>query len=198
MKWQRGDCGGNIFALIGASSSSNIGCEMKISRALVQRKRISVSRSWTCLPGLLPLTSRSLSMTESRSTSFWSAISCCQWWGMKVNWAIWAQESPWHYSICRGSLKNILKSKTILIDISFLENLRGHRVYGQTRGDTLWVRMYHKVGMSSSVVQTIENKINDHWKCPCDSEEKEKIRIFGTAVFENQAKERISCSRSKI
>ena len=61
--------------LIGASSSSRMGWEMKISRALVQRYRISVSSSWTCLPGRLPRTSRRRSMMESRSTSFWSAMA---------------------------------------------------------------------------------------------------------------------------
>lgn len=50
---------------------------MKISRALVQRKRISASRSWTCLPGRLPRTSSSRSIIESRSTSCWSAIVLC-------------------------------------------------------------------------------------------------------------------------
>lgn len=62
------------LTLMGASSSSRMGCEMKISRALVQRYLISVSSSCTCLPGRLPLTSRSRSMMESRSTSF-SAIA---------------------------------------------------------------------------------------------------------------------------
>jgi hypothetical protein len=60
--------------LIGASSSRRIGCEMKISRALVQRNLISCSRSCTCLPGLLPRTSNSLSIIESKSTSFSLAI----------------------------------------------------------------------------------------------------------------------------
>ena len=60
--------------LIGASSSSNIGWEMKISRAFVHKWRISASSNWTCFPGLLPLTSNRRSMTESRSTSFWSAM----------------------------------------------------------------------------------------------------------------------------
>lgn len=55
---------------MGASSSNRMGCEMKISRALVQRYRISASNSWTCFPGRLPLTSSSLSMMESKSTSF--------------------------------------------------------------------------------------------------------------------------------
>lgn len=59
---------------MGASNSRRIGCEMKISRALVHRYLISVSSSWTCLPGRLPRTSRRRSMMESRSTSFWSAI----------------------------------------------------------------------------------------------------------------------------
>jgi hypothetical protein len=55
---------------IGASSSNRIGWEMKISRALVQRYRISASSSWTCLPGLLPRTSSRRSIMESKSTSF--------------------------------------------------------------------------------------------------------------------------------
>lgn len=59
--------------LMGASSSKRMGWEMKISRALVQRKRISDSKSCTCLPGRLPLTSRRRSMMESKSTS-WSAM----------------------------------------------------------------------------------------------------------------------------
>ena len=68
-----------LRTFIGASSSSRIGCEMKISRALVQRNRISVSRSWTCLPGLLPRTSSSLSMIESKSTSFSAIAGACYW-----------------------------------------------------------------------------------------------------------------------
>ena len=73
------------LTFIGASSSSRMGWEMKISRAFVHRKRISVSSSCTCFPGRLPLTSSSLSMMESRSTSFWSpmAASCC-WAGSYV------------------------------------------------------------------------------------------------------------------
>jgi hypothetical protein len=47
---------------------------MKISLALVHRNRISCSRSWTCLPGRDPRTSRRRSMMESRSTSFSDAI----------------------------------------------------------------------------------------------------------------------------
>jgi hypothetical protein len=70
---------GSLRTLIGASSSSRMGCEMKISRALVHRKRISVSSSWTCLPGLLPLTSRSLSMIESRSTSVSAIAGTGRW-----------------------------------------------------------------------------------------------------------------------
>lgn len=66
--------GMGLLTLIGASSSRRMGCEMKISRALVQRYRISASRSWTCLPGLLPRTSRRRSITLSRSISCWSAI----------------------------------------------------------------------------------------------------------------------------
>lgn len=58
-----------LLTLIGASSSSRMGWEMKISRALVQRYRISASSSWTCLPGRLPRTSRSRSIIESKSTS---------------------------------------------------------------------------------------------------------------------------------
>lgn len=58
-----------LLTLIGASSSSRIGWEMNISRALVQRYRISASSSWTCLPGRLPRTSRSRSIIESKSTS---------------------------------------------------------------------------------------------------------------------------------
>lgn len=64
----------SIHTLIGASNSNNIGWEMKISRALVHRYLISASNNWTCFPGLLPRTSNRRSMTESRSTSFWSAI----------------------------------------------------------------------------------------------------------------------------
>lgn len=64
------------LTFMGASSSRRIGCEMKISRALVHRKRISASSNCTCLPGLLPLTSSKRSMMESKSTSFWSAIAC--------------------------------------------------------------------------------------------------------------------------
>jgi len=60
--------------LMGASSSSRMGWEMKISRALVQRYRISASSSWTCFPGRLPRTSKRRSMIESRSTSCWSVI----------------------------------------------------------------------------------------------------------------------------
>lgn len=47
---------------------------MKISLAFVHKYRISDSSSCTCFPGLLPLTSRSRSMTESKSTSFCSAM----------------------------------------------------------------------------------------------------------------------------
>nr|POE77548.1 hypothetical protein CFP56_09195 [Quercus suber] len=61
--------------LIGASSSRRMGWLMKISRALVQRKRISVSSNCTCFPGLLPRTSSRRSMMLSKSTSFWSAIA---------------------------------------------------------------------------------------------------------------------------
>ena len=60
--------------LIGASSSSKIGCDMKISLAFVHKKRISVSLSCTCFPGRFPLTSNSFSMMASRSTSCWSAM----------------------------------------------------------------------------------------------------------------------------
>lgn len=67
-------CACTVQTFIGASSSSRMGCEMKISRALVHRYRISVSSNCTCLPGRLPLTSRRRSMMESRSTSF-SAIA---------------------------------------------------------------------------------------------------------------------------
>jgi len=63
-----------IRTLIGASSSRRMGCEMKISRDFVHRYLISVSSSCTCLPGLLPRTSRRRSMMLSRSTSFWSAM----------------------------------------------------------------------------------------------------------------------------
>lgn len=63
-----------IHTFIGASSSSSMGWEMKISRALVQRYRISVSSNCTCFPGRLPRTSRRRSMMESRSTSPESAI----------------------------------------------------------------------------------------------------------------------------
>jgi len=66
----------SVLTFMGASSSSRMGCEMKISRALVHRKRISVSKSCTCLPGLLPRTSKSRSMMESKSTSC-SAIAGC-------------------------------------------------------------------------------------------------------------------------
>ena len=70
--------------LIGASSSSRIGWEMKISRALVHRYLISVSSSCTCFPGLLPRTSRRRSMIESRSTSLWSAMLG----GARVDWGM--------------------------------------------------------------------------------------------------------------
>jgi hypothetical protein len=40
----------------GASSSRRMGWLMNISRAFVQRNRISYSASWTCLPGRLPRT----------------------------------------------------------------------------------------------------------------------------------------------
>ena len=43
--------------LMGASSSSKIGWLIKISRAFMQRERISDSNSCTCFPGLLPRTS---------------------------------------------------------------------------------------------------------------------------------------------
>ena len=66
----------DALTLMGASSSSNIGWEMKISRAFVHKYRISASNSCTCFPGLLPRTSRRRSMTESKSTSFWSAMIC--------------------------------------------------------------------------------------------------------------------------
>lgn len=66
--------GNRSRTLMGASSSSRMGCEMKISRALVQRKRISDSSNCTCLPGRLPLTSKRRSMIESKSTS-WSAMT---------------------------------------------------------------------------------------------------------------------------
>ena len=72
--------GERVVALtfMGASSSRRMGWEMKISRALVHRYLISVSNSCTCLPGLLPRTSKSLSMMESRSTSFSAiAVTCC-------------------------------------------------------------------------------------------------------------------------
>src|SRR5271154_6637060 len=42
--------------LRGASSSRRMGWLMKISRAFVQRNRISYSASWTCFPGRLPRT----------------------------------------------------------------------------------------------------------------------------------------------
>lgn len=71
-----GTCG---VTFMGASSSSRMGCEMKISRALVHRYLISVSNSCTCLPGLLPRTSNSLSMIESRSISV-SAIAVARYW----------------------------------------------------------------------------------------------------------------------
>jgi hypothetical protein len=69
----------------GASSSRRMGWLMKISRAFVQRNRISYSASWTCLPGRLPRTgvsclgvegvpSSNRSITESRSGSVCSAI----------------------------------------------------------------------------------------------------------------------------
>jgi hypothetical protein len=55
--------------LMGASSSSRMGWEMKISRAFMQRLRISWAPSWTCLPGRLPRTSKSLSIMLSTSMS---------------------------------------------------------------------------------------------------------------------------------
>ena len=77
--------------LRGASSSRRMGWLMKISRAFVQRNRISYSASWTCFPGRFPRTrarlemhfvcrwkrglpSNSRSITESRSGSLGSAI----------------------------------------------------------------------------------------------------------------------------
>jgi hypothetical protein len=69
------------LTFMGASSSRRMGCEMKISRALVQRYRISVSNNCTCLPGLLPRTSSSLSMMESKSTSFSAIAVTCYWLG---------------------------------------------------------------------------------------------------------------------
>lgn len=70
-----------VLTFMGASSSRRMGCEMKISRALVQRYLISVSNSWTCLPGRLPRTSNNLSMIESRSTSFSAIAVTCYWLG---------------------------------------------------------------------------------------------------------------------
>lgn len=57
---------------MGASSSSKMGCEMKISRAFMHRPRISVSKSCTCLPGRLPRTSsrRVIILSTSRSPIF--------------------------------------------------------------------------------------------------------------------------------
>jgi hypothetical protein len=72
---------GVALTFMGASSSRRMGCEMKISRALVQRYRISVSNNCTCLPGLLPRTSNSLSMMESKSTSFSAIAVTCYWLG---------------------------------------------------------------------------------------------------------------------
>ncbi len=51
--------------LMGASSSSKLGCDMKISFAVRHRCLISCSVSCTCLPGRLCRTSRSRSMTSS-------------------------------------------------------------------------------------------------------------------------------------
>ena len=53
--------------LIGASSSRSTGCCMKISRAAVQRPRISASDRLTCRPGREPRTSSSLEMIASTS-----------------------------------------------------------------------------------------------------------------------------------
>ena len=53
--------------LMGASSSSRTGWEMKISRDLMQSQRISFSVKFTCLPGRAPRTDRSCSMIWSTS-----------------------------------------------------------------------------------------------------------------------------------
>lgn len=61
--------------LMGASSSRRFGCCIKISLETTQSWRISDSDSCTCLPGLLPLTSRSRFMTSSRIAASISPLS---------------------------------------------------------------------------------------------------------------------------
>lgn len=58
--------------LMGASSSSRLGCMRKISLEVVHRFRISASVSDTCFPGLPFLTSKSLPMMSSSvASSIW-------------------------------------------------------------------------------------------------------------------------------
>lgn len=64
---------------MGASSSRRLGCWRKISLATVHSWRISVSMSWTCLPGPgLPWrNSNSLLITSSSTAGSMSPCPCC-------------------------------------------------------------------------------------------------------------------------
>lgn len=79
--------------LIGASSSNNTGCWMKISRDFVHSHFISFSVKFTCLPGLAPLTANSCSITLSTSTSLDSAIvDTSSWLREGLKWNYWRKQ----------------------------------------------------------------------------------------------------------